>query len=443
MNTLVKTKQLTLAAGDVLILYLSLALTLIIRYSDPFSGQLVADHLKPFTPIFIIWILIFYIAGLYEIQHLKNNLDFIKKYAAAISINAIIAVAAFYFMASGIAPKTNLLILLALFSIFEFFWRRFYNKFLSAGAPMTNVLLIGSSNNVQEIVRQIKQNPQLGYDIKFWIKSEVGDKEIEHISQIIISEKIDLIVIPSHLKKDSRAARAIYRNLALGIETVDVASFYEVIFKKIPLSEIEEVWFLENLVHKNKIYNWTKQPLDIIAALALAVITLPLSLLIFILIKITSAGPALYKQKRVGQYEAEFILYKFRTMLKDAEKTGAQWSQPDDQRITAIGLVLRRSHLDELPQLINIIKGELSFVGPRPERPEFTGQLQEKIPYYELRHLIRPGLTGWAQLNYRYGASVEDAKEKLQHDIFYLKNRSLWLDLGIILKTIKLFFIKN
>lgn len=443
MNTFVKAKQLALAAGDVLILYLSLALVLIIRYSDPFSSSLIKDHFGPFTFIFTVWILIFYIAGLYEIQHLKNNIDFIRKFGSILLINAALAIGIFYLTAPAITPKTNLILLLAIFSVSEYIWRRFYNKFLSAGAPMINVLLIGSGDSAQQAVGQIKQNPQLGYDIKFWIKSDVGDKEIDHISQIIVSEKINLIVIPSHLKKDSRAARAIYRNLALGIETTDIASFYEFIFKKIPLAEVEEVWFLENLASKSRIYAAVKQPVEILLALALAVALLPLVLLIAALVKITSSGPIFFRQKRVGQYEAEFILYKFRTMIADAEKEGAQWSQQNDRRITTIGKILRRSHLDEIPQLINIVRGELSFVGPRPERPEFTGKLKEEIPYYELRHIIRPGLAGWAQLNYRYGASIEDAKEKLRYDIFYLKNRSFWLDASIILKTIKLFFIKN
>lgn len=443
MNTVVKTKQLILAVGDVFILYLSLALTLVIRYDQPFDGPALGIHLVPFTYIFIVWMVVFFIIGLYEIRYLKNNIDFLRKFGAAIAINAAIAIAIFYVTPLGIAPKTNLFILLALFSLLEYFWRLFYNRFLSAGAPTANVLLIGSGDAAKEIEKQVKQNPQLGYEIKFWMKEGLSDKEIEHMNQIIITEKINLIVIPLHLKKDSRAARVIYKNLALGIETVDTASFYENIFSKVPLSELEEVWFLENLVNRRRIYEAIKQPIEIVAALALAIITLPLFLLIAFFIKITSAGPALFKQTRVGQHEAEFTLYKFRTMIKDAEKSGAQWSKPGDSRVTPLGKILRHSHLDELPQFINIIKGELSFVGPRPERPEFTEKLKKEIPHYQLRHLVRPGITGWAQLNYRYGASVADAHEKLQYEIFYLKNKSFWLDLGIVLKTIKLFFVKN
>ncbi len=443
MNSIVKIKQLILVTGDVLMLYLSLALTLLVRYNQPFNNQILDIHLGPFTYIFIFWIFIFYIAGLYDIRHLKNDLDFFKKFGTTLIVNAGLAIATFYILPLDIAPKTNLFILLVFFAVLGFIWRRLYNKFISSSIPGTNVLLIGNNDTTKEIVKQVENNPQLGYIIKYWLKDELGDKEIDHISQIIISENIDLIAIPDHIKKDSKTARAIYRNLALGIETIDIASFYERIFKKVPLSELSEVWFLENLVSQNKIYETIKQPCEIIMAFIMMIVLSPLMVLIGLLVKLTSRGPAIYKQTRVGQYESEFMLYKFRTMTKDAEKKGAQWSQKNDARVTTLGKFLRRSHLDELPQLMNIIKGEASFVGPRPERPEFTEDLKKVIPHYELRHLVRPGIAGWAQLNYSYGASVEDAYQKLQYDIFYLKNKSFWLDLGIVIKTLRMFFVKN
>jgi exopolysaccharide biosynthesis polyprenyl glycosylphosphotransferase len=443
MNSIVKIKQMILAAGDILILYLSLALTLLVRYDQPFNTQVLDTHLGPFTYIFIFWIFIFYVAGLYEIRHLKNNIDFLKKFGAALIVNAGLAITAFYILPLDIAPKTNLFILLAFFAVLGFTWRHFYNRLISSSLPSTNVLLIGNNDTTEEMVKQVESNPQLGYAIKYWLKDDMDDKEIDHISQIIISENINLIAIPEHIKKDSKTARAIYRNLALGIETIDIASFYERIFKKVPLSELSEVWFLENLVNQNKVYETIKQPCEIIAAFIMLIILSPLMVLLGLLVKLTSRGSVIYKQARVGQYESQFTLYKFRTMTKDAEKEGAQWSQKNDARITALGKLLRRSHLDELPQLLNIIKGEASFVGPRPERPEFTEDLKKTIPHYELRHLVRPGIAGWAQLNYRYGASVEDTYQKLQYDIFYLKNKSFWLDLSIVIKTLKMFFVKN
>lgn len=425
-------------------LYLALLLTLVFDYGNPFTDQALGSHIEPFTYIFILWMLIFYIAGLYEIQHLKNSQIFLQRLGTVIIINGIIAMTIFYLFPFKITPKTNLLIFILSFGILEYIWRYIYNYILSASIPLTHILLIGSGKKIEEIHERVKNNPQLGYQINFWIKNDkIGEEELNHISQIIISEKINLIVIPSHLKKDSKTAKVIYRNLVLGIETLDFASFYEIVFGKVPIEELEEVWFLENLVNRHKIYELIKEPLEITAALVLALIISPILALISLLIKMTSAGPIIYKQKRVGQYGAEFVLYKFRTMVKDAEKGGVQWAQLKDLRTTFFGKILRHTHLDELPQLFNVVKGDISFVGPRPERPEFTKQLRETIPHYDLRHLTRPGITGWAQLNYRYGASVEDAKEKLQYDIYYIKNRSFWLDLSIVVKTIKMFLISN
>jgi len=166
-----------------------------------------------------------------------------------------------------------------------------------------------------------------------------------------------------------------------------------------------------------------------------------LEILIAILVAVTSSGPAIYKQVRVGKNGRHFTLYKFRTMRQDAEKQGAQWATKGDARATPVGKFLRASHLDELPQLANIIRGDISFVGPRPERPEWVEKLEKQIPYYEARLLVKPGISGWAQLNHRADLALEDVKEKLQYDIYYLKNRSLILDLAIIVKTIKTFFV--
>jgi len=179
---------------------------------------------------------------------------------------------------------------------------------------------------------------------------------------------------------------------------------------------------------------------EVVLVSLLIVATFPVFSLIAAAILMTSRGPIIFSQKRLGYREREFTIYKFRTMVLEAERGGPQWAKPNDKRTTAVGRFLRRTHLDELPQLWNVLWGELSLIGPRPERPEFVATLEKEIPFYELRHLIRPGLTGWAQVNYRYGASIDDSYEKLQYDIHYLKNRSLALDLLIILKTIRFFF---
>jgi len=440
MNSIVKFKQIALLVGDIVVLYFSLELTLFIRYGT-LSYGLISAHFWPFTVVFFFWLLIFYIAGLYELTSLRNNIAFATKYSLVLLICAVLSIILFYFTPFfGIAPKTNLLLFVLVFTTLGSLWRIFYNNLLSRGGAQNKILLVGYNQVTQDLVNHLQRNPELGYEIKFWMKEGLEDKEWADLTQIILTNDINTIIVPAHIKKNSKAAHLIYKNLSLGIEVLDLAEFYEIIFRKIPLEELKEVWFLENIARRHRIYESLKRPFEIFVALVLGIISLPITIILAVLIKLTSPGPIVYTQKRTGKNGVEFTIYKFRSMKQDAEKSGPQWAEAKDHRVTSIGKFLRKTHLDELPQLINILKGDLSLVGPRPERPEFVEQLKKEIPYYELRHLVRPGITGWAQANFRYGASIEDSVEKLQYDIYYLKNRSLILDLLIILKTIRLFF---
>lgn len=440
MDFIVKTKQIFLLLGDIFIFYASLIVALFIRYGGNYK-QFLGIHFWPFTVLAIFWFLIFYIADLYDFKSLKNDPDFAKTFVTMIGINAAIAVLLFYLLPLGITPKVNLFIWLIIFGLSLSIWRSLYNNFLSAGKPLNRILLVGYNKAAEDLINHINKNPQLGYEVKFWMKEGLQDKEFEHLSQIILANDINIIVVPAHIKKNAKAARLIYQNIALGLEVLDLAELYGKIFLKVPLAELEEVWFLENLAKSHKLYDFIKRPIELILTIILSILFLPFSIVIAFLIAITSRGPVILRQNRIGKNNQEFVLYKFRTMIADAEKSGPQWASPKDKRSTPFGALLRRTHLDEIPQLINVLKGESSLIGPRPERPEFVKQLKKEIPFYELRHLVRTGITGWAQINYRYGASVEDAYEKLQYDIYYLKNRSLILDFIIILKTLKLFFV--
>ena len=440
MDPLLRLKQVVLLLGDIGMLYMSLGLTLLLRYTT-LSSETLELHLGPFSIVFIFWIVIFYIGGLYEMRELKNGVAFASRLGIATFVATALSVLLFYFVpAFVITPKTNLFLFVVVFGLAEYIWRSFYNNILSSGSPANRVLLVGYNNTAAELEKQIKENPQLGYEIRFWMKEGLQDKEIDHLAQIILADKINVIVVPAHIKKSSKAARAIYKNLVLGIEVIDLATIYETAFGKVPLAELEEIWFLENLARHHRIYEALKRPAEVLITIALLPVLLPIAIVIGLAIALTSRGPIIYKQNRVGQNEKTFPLYKFRTMHINAEKDGPQWSKKNDKRATAVGRVLRRTHLDELPQIINLLKGDLSLVGPRPERPEFIVNLKKDIPFYELRHLLRPGITGWAQINYRYGSSIDDAHEKLQYEMYYIKNRSLTLDLLIVLKTIKLMF---
>jgi len=439
-----KIKRGLLFGGDLAFLYISLWLTLLIRYGlkiKDIHPDLQNPLLLPFTIIYIVWLIVFYIIGLYDLQIARNNLNFYATLFKALLINASLGIAFFYFIPYfGVTPKTILFINLLIFALLWSGWRQIYNKLIAASVFLNNVFFIGETKETKDLVEYIKKNPQLG----FRIKKVAQPQEVALIFDLIeylIKDRIQTIVTAIDPRNDIMPVRNLYYCLPLNITLYDLPTFYEKITGKVPISAIEKIWFLENLMREKKsVYESVKRAFDIIFALILGIISLALFPFIALAIKIDSAGPVFYKQKRVGENNQIFNIYKFRSMIKDAEKDGAKWARKKDERVTKVGKFLRASRLDELPQLLNVLRGDMSFVGPRPERPEFVfgANLQRQIPFYQIRHLVKPGLTGWAQINFEYGASLEDTIEKLQYDLFYIKNRSFVLDAGIVLKTIKI-----
>ncbi len=439
-----KIKEFLCLGGDIAMFFLALFLTLTLRYGHSWQINW-ASHFLPFTLILFFSLIIFYILGLYDLSFARNNLYFFSILIRALIISAVLAIFFFYFIPYfSIAPKTNLFISFGIFAILFFLWRQFYNRFVKSPGLLNNVLVLGQNEETKEFVQHVKDNPQLGFRIKKIVSAE--DVKILHdLIEIIIQEKIQTVVITADPHEDKNLARNLYQCLPLKIMVSDLPSFYEKITGKIPVSSIGEMWFLQNLMNSHKVFfESSKRIIDIFFALIIGLITLALSPFIILLIKIDSPGPIFIRQKRVGVDNKIFAITKFRSMFAlandgSAEKNGAQWSGEKDNRITRVGKWLRKTRLDELPQTWNVLKGEMSFVGPRPERPEFafSDELLAQIPFYQVRHSIKPGLTGWAQIKYPYGASVKDTLQKLQYDLYYIKNRSFILDLAIILKTVK------
>ena len=429
-------KKVLLFLSDIAILYSSLVLTIFIRYPDRFEEQY-WTHLYPFSLIFILWLLVFYIANLYEPKLLRNNIHFYSALFQTITITAAISVLFFYLIPLyGITPRTNLLIFVAIFSGLEFINRYTSNNILQKGFKKS-VLIVGTNTQSLELDLFIKENPQLGYEVKSVI--DISSDKLKDISHTIREEKIDTIVLSPEAYQVPEIINIFYKSLEQKVGFMNLASFYELLTGMVPLGAINQIWFLENLNEGNKrAYEIVKRGNDLAFAVVLGFISLLFYPFIIILIKATSEGPVFYKQNRVGQAGKIFKIIKLRKMNKDEEKeTGAVWASNNDPRITNVGRFMRKTRIDELPQLWNILKGEMAFVGPRAERPEFHESLKA-VPFYEERYLIKPGLSGWAQINFHYGSSVEDATEKLKYDLYYIKNRSLILDLGIALKTIRI-----
>ncbi len=438
-NIINQFKRFLLLAGDIAVLYLALYLTLVLRYGGRWE-QSWQTHLYPFTLIYFSSLLVFYIIGLYDLNVARNNLSFFITLSKALLISAALAIALFYFLPIfGISPKTNLFINLLIFAGLFFIWRQTYNHLIKSPNLLNNILVLGQNEEVKELLNYIKSNPQLGFRVKKIVEPE-DVKILYDLIETIIQEKIQIVLTTVDPHKDRNLVRNLYQCLPLKIIVTEVPNFYEKITGKIPVSSIEEIWFLENLMTDQKsLFEGAKRALDVLISLALGIVALVLTPFIALLVKMSGPGPVFYRQKRVGQDSRIFELFKFRTMVADAEKDGAQWAKEKDSRVTWAGKFLRKTRLDELPQLWNILKGEMSFVGPRPERPEFafSTELLAQIPFYQIRHSAKPGLTGWAQIKYPYGSSVHDTLQKLQYDLYYIKNRSFFLEVAIILKTIK------
>ncbi|MBU2068136.1 sugar transferase, partial [Patescibacteria group bacterium] len=345
----------------------------------------------------------------------------------------------FYFIPYfGITPKTNLFLNLTIFAVLFSGWRNLYNYLIKSSTLLNNVLIIGQNKEIDQLNKIIKNNPQLGYRI-LKIVSPQEIKTPFDLLEMATQKNINTIVTAINPHQDVRLVQSLYQCLPLKISFSDLPSFYEKILGKVPISSIGEIWFLENLTESQKnFYEAIKRVLDMLGGFIFGIISLIFYPFIALIIKIDSQGPIFFSQRRIGQDGQIFKVLKFRSMIEDAEKNGAQWADQQDHRITRIGKFLRKTRLDELPQMWNIFTGQMSFIGPRPERIEFVQQLEKEIPYYQIRHIVKPGLTGWAQVNFRYGASVQDSIEKLQYELYYIKHRSFILDTSILLRTIKI-----
>ncbi|MEK7579987.1 MAG: sugar transferase [Patescibacteria group bacterium] len=441
-------KRIVLFLGDLVVLYASLYITLFIRYGLVFRDQ-ISIHLIPFSLLFILWLIIFYIASLYELNLSKNSPEFYSSLFTSIALSTAISVLFFYLIPNiQIAPRRNLLIYVVILTGLISLWRWLYNKILGQTFK-NNTIIVGFNQLAYDLAKFLNRNPQYGYNLKYALDiseqaafsfQNIDFKQVrgaKDIQKIIEEEKINTIILSPESYRLPDIIDVFYKVGKRNVYFINLASAYEKIMKKIPLETLNQLWFLENISRgEKKLYEFIKRFLDITLAIIGGIIFIVLFPFIALAIK-RIKGPVFYKQTRIGKGGQPFEVIKFRTMVENAEPNGAVWAEKNDSRVTKIGKFLRKTRIDELPQIINILKGEMSVVGPRAERPEFVEKLKNQIPFYEERLLVRPGLSGWAQINYGKDLDHNDTKEKLQYDLYYIKNKSLTVDLAVILKTIK------
>jgi sugar transferase (PEP-CTERM system associated) len=330
-------------------------------------------------------------------------------------------------------------------------WRISIHWFLGHPDFGERILIVGSGDLAVEVAREVLNRPDAGYRIVGFVgndaellgKSLINPRVIgltEQLDQIVKRENIDRIVVAMGERRGQLPTNKLLQLSLTGeVNIEEGASFYERITGRVSLNMLRPSWLIfTGRGRQKKLPGLARSAVHWFVALVGAILSLPIVIVTAILIKLESRGPIFYKQERVGKNGRTFVLAKFRSMRVDAEQDGPVWASKGDSRTTRVGRIIRKIRVDEIPQFWNILKGEMSFVGPRPERPHFVAQLAEEIPFYEQRHLIAPGLTGWAQIKYPYGASIEDARQKLQYDLFYIKNHSLVLDAYIMFDTIKI-----
>lgn len=428
-----KSRQLLLVLGDVVLLYVSLYIALEVRYAGMIKPGLLHLNMVTFSFIFALWIISFYIVNFYTLNSLTNFFQLARTFAATLAIDILIAISYFYANPSVlITPKTVLVITSGIFVLLFMSWRYAISSFWKSKSRIP-IAIIGDaeSSSIREVRDYLNKHPHMGYELS----TVIDPHDALSLGQL----SHQLIIVAHESFNSQEVAELLYSQLSKKITIMDLADFCELVMGRIPLKAIDQMWFLRSLREGNRrIFDVTKRVGDFIGAITLGVLLLPFGCLIALLIKLTSKGPMFYYQTRVGAHGELFTMTKFRTMIANAEKGKAVWATAHDPRITSVGRLIRKLRFDEIPQLWNIITGEMSFVGPRPERPEFVDQLKKTIPFYEERLLLKPGLSGWAQVNYPYAASIDDAIKKLEYDLYYLKNRSPLLDLSIVLKTISI-----
>lgn len=294
------------------------------------------------------------------------------------------------------------------------------------------ILVVGSGPRAQRVINLIRRT---GHRDLSQRQGPLDDQAVD--------DEVDEIVLALEDQR-GMAVEELLRCKFSGIAIKDYWSFIEQEAGRIDLDALRPSWFIfSDGFSQNQVLSVVKRLVDIAISVAFLVFTLPVIALTALAIRIESPGPVLFRQERVGQQGRSFTLIKFRSMQIDAEADGPRWAQVQDRRVTMVGAIIRQTRIDEIPQVLNVLKGDMSFVGPRPERPFFVQGLAAAIPYYNERHRVKPGITGWAQINYPYGASIDDAKAKLSYDLYYIKNQSLFIDLVIILQTIRVILFRS
>lgn len=439
MTPALRPRTLGLFVGDLLFFTFSLWLSLYLRTFEVPSLTLFWAHLVPFSLLFVVWVIVFFIAGLYESRSI-----ILERRAISITLllaqfaNIVIAALFFSFIPIfGIAPKTLLVIYLIVSFLLVLLWRvALFPQF--GFRRKEQALVVGGGSEVTELVEALR----LARNAPAAIANVLDPSSatlIEDIEWTVAQYHVRFIIADFTDPKVLAAFPNLYNYLSRGIRFFDALTLYEEVFGRVPLSVIDQEWLARNVSrYSHTLYDTFKRAMDIAVSLPLAIISLLLYPFLILAIKLYDGGPIFYTQVRTGEDNASIVMSKFRSMTGTDQGSEMLKSK---HKVTPVGRVIRKTRIDEIPQLWSVLKGDLSLIGPRPEFPAMVAEYAKAIPYYNVRHLVKPGLSGWAQLYHdnhpHHGTEIEATREKLSYDLYYIKHRSLTLDAVVILKTIK------
>jgi sugar transferase (PEP-CTERM system associated) len=404
--------------------------------------------LKALLIAFAVQLSLYYF-DLYDFKIVRNNLELSIRLLRALGVASIVLAVLYYLFPFLVIGRGIFLLSLGFIGLVIVGWRLLYNRILKSKALDEKIVIIGSGPFAAGIAKEVVNGVDTGFRVIGFISGNsetAGEKGINspilgdasQIYEIAIHEKVNRIIVALEERRGHFPAEQLLKCKLDGIEVQEGSEFYENLTGRLQIEKLRPsaLIFSEGF-KKSKFKMWVKRSSDFIFSIIGIIVLSPFILIIPILIKIDSPGSVFYKQERVGENGKVFKLMKFRSMVENAETNGPVWAGQDDKRVTRVGNRIRKWRLDEIPQMINVFKGDMSFVGPRPERPFFVEQLKKEVPFYPQRHTVKPGVTGWAQIRYPYGASKEDALEKLRYDLYYIKNLSLLFDAIILFETMK------
>jgi len=449
-NRYVSTRSLTVFGGELLLIFGSVALAASFQQTSDLSSNLWKIAL-----VTVVCQLCLYYNDFYDLTLVHSNRELVVRLLQAVGA-ASIMLAGLYFAAPGLMIGDGIFVsALFVFLLAILAWRLLFNQLTGSQRFEERILFVGTGDSARKVARQILDQHDFAYRVIGFIDDDarrIGERIVNpaivgtpgDIERLVKEYHVDRIVVGLSDRRGRLPIEELLRAKMTGVRVEDATTTYERVTGKILLDDLRPSWLVFSEGFRvSRLTRLLKRTIDLGLSVTMGIVAFPIMVLTAIAVWLDSGAPVLYRQERVGENGRPFTLFKFRSMRHDAETGTPVWATAGDDRVTRIGGFIRKTRLDELPQLWNVVRGDMSFVGPRPERPFFVEELAKEIPFYQQRHAVKPGVTGWAQVKYRYGSSVEDAIEKLRYDLYYIKHLSISFDLTIVFDTVKVVLFRK